>query len=209
MTEPMTEDFSNVANPRHSFLDTLYDALFHPISAFRALGESTPMHNRPLFYALAAVILVSALAPLIQLANVGGDPAGLVLAIPLSTIIGVAVWGFMGLTTGLLAYAFTGQARIRTFLTLSGLATLPWLFMGPVSALKFGLGPMGTGIAILGALLVWLWSVLLFGLALMITYRMTVERAMIVLATPFVTLLILLGWILGFFSNIRQLAFHL
>ncbi|WP_373532431.1 YIP1 family protein [Vampirovibrio sp.] len=207
MSEPITTQHSPAE--KLNFLDTLYDTLFHPIATFRALDEAAPVQPQPLFYALTAVIAISALAPVIQMANVGGDTGGLALGIPLSSIAGVAIWAFMGLTTGLLAYAFTGQAKIRTFLTLSGLATLPWLLMGPVSVLKFGLGPIGAVIAILGALLVWLWSVLLFGLALMVTYRMTVERAMIVLATPFITLLILLGWILGFFGNVRQLVFHL
>lgn len=204
MSEPMTNEHTP-----NNFLDTLYDTLFHPIITFRALDETETTNPKFLFYALTAVITVSALAPLIQLANTGGDFGGLALGIPFSTIIGVAVWGFMALTTGLWAYAFTGHARIRTFLTLSGLATLPWILMGPVSVLKFGLGPIGTAIAVLGALLIWLWSVLLFGLALMITYRMTIERALIVLATPFTTQLILLAWIFGFFGNVRQLAFHL
>jgi hypothetical protein len=209
MSEPITNDHTPAESLKSNFLDTLYDTLFHPIITFRALDETETANPHFLFYALAAVITVSALAPLIQLANTGGDFGGLALGIPFSTIIGVAVWGFMALTTGLWAYAFTGHARIRTFLTLSGLATLPWILMGPVSVLKFGLGPIGTAIAVLGALLIWLWSVLLFGLALMITYRMTIERALIVLATPFTTQLILLAWIFGFFGNVRQLAFHL
>jgi hypothetical protein len=209
MSEPMTNEQPPAGSLKNNFLDILYDTLFHPIITFRALDETEATNPQFLFYALAAIITVSALAPLIQLANTGGDLGGLPLGIPVSTLIGVAVWGFMGLATGLWAYAFTGHARIRTFLTLSGLATLPWILMGPVSVLKFGLGPMGAAIAVLGALLIWLWSVLLFGLALMITYRMTIERALIILATPFTTQLILLAWIFGFFGNVRQLAFHL
>lgn len=210
MAEPMTDDFQDASRPpQQSFLDAFYNTLFHPVSTFRALGEVSPMHNRALFYALLAVILVSAMAPLVQMANSGGKPASLILAIPSSTISGVIIWGFMGLTIGLLSYAYTGQARIRTFLSLSGLATLPWVLIGPASVLKFGLGPAGLAIYVLLALLIWLWSVLLFGLALMTTYRMTVERALIVLVTPFIAQLILLGWIFGFWGNVSQLAAHL
>lgn len=209
MAEVMSEASQSDQKPQQGFLDTLYSTLFHPISTFRALGETTPMHNRALFYALFTVIFVSAIAPLVKMANTGGQPADLVFAIPVSMISGVIIWAFMGLVTGLLAYAFTGQARTRTFLALSGLAVLPWILMGPVSILKFGIGPIGAGLCIFGALLIWLWSVLLFGLALMNAYRMTIERALILLATPFVAQLILLGWTMGFAGNIRQLAAHL
>lgn len=209
MTDATTESLHPEPQNQLGFLDVLYNTLFHPVSTFQGLAESTVSPNRPLFYALITVILVSAMAPLVKIANMGGQPIELVFAMPTSTVAGVIVWGMMTLLIGLLAYAFTGQARFRTFLTLSGLAALPWLLMGAVCVLKFGIGPVGSALSIIGTLLIWLWSVLLFGLALMHTYRMTAERAMILLATPFAAQFILLGWILGFAGNIRQLAAHL
>ncbi len=209
MNATMTEACASPENPESGFfdpLDTLYNSLFHPVVTFKTLTETENLPGRIHFHALCAVILISALAPAVQLANRGGDAVSLSWAIPLSALAGVFAWAFTGLCTGLLAFAFTGKARIGHFLTLSGLATLPWLLLGPISLVKFGLGPVGTGLAILCAMAIWLWSVYLFGLALMMTYRMTIERALIVLATPFVTLLFLLGWILGFVDNIRLLS---
>lgn len=208
MTAPNIETLSS-EQPPQGFLDSLYNTLFHPIATFQALGEPTSAPGKTLFYALFTVIFVSAIAPLVKMANTGGQPGDLALAIPLSTVAGVIIWAFTGLLISLLAYAFTGQTRIRTFLTLSGLAVIPWILMGPVSVLKFGMGSLGSGISILGTLLIWLWSVLLFGLALMNTYRMTVERMLIILATPFAAQCVLLGWVMGFIGNIRQLASHL
>lgn len=187
-------------------LETLYNSLFHPVATFKSVAESETLPSRVYVQALSAVILISALAPAIQLANQGGNAGNLSWAIPLSAIAGVFAWAFTGLCTGLLAFAFTGKARIGHFLTLTGLATLPWLLLGPISLVKFGLGPVGAGLAILCAMVIWLWSVYLFGMALIMTYRMTIERMLIVLATPFVTQLFLLGWILGFLDNIRLLS---
>ncbi len=191
--------------------ELFYQALFHPCATFNAIAESEVRghQNRLLFYALISVVIVSAMAPVVALMNTGGNAEDLVLAIPLGTLVGVGVWGFMGLAISLFSFAFTGKSNVKPFLILSGLATLPWVLMAPVSLLKVGLGGVGMALSILGALLIWLWSVLLFALALMVTYRMTIERVLIVLAAPFVALLILLGWIVGFTDNIRQLAPHL
>jgi hypothetical protein len=209
MNATIAEECANPENPEFgcaNALDTLYNTLFHPVLTFKTLTETETLPGRVYFHALCAVILVSALAPAVQLANRGGDAVSLSWAIPLSAIAGVLAWAFTGLCTGLLSFAFTGNARIAQFLTLSGLATLPWLFLGPISLIKFGLGPVGSGLAIVCAMATWLWSVYLFGMALITTYRMTIERALIVLATPLVALLFLLSWILGFVDNIRLLS---
>lgn len=190
------------------FMDQFYNALFYPVSTFKTIGSLEKPGNGLLFQALMAVVLVSGIAPIVQLINVGGQPGDLVFAIPTGVIIGVAAWGFMGLVIALASYAFTGESRIKTFLTLSGFATLPWLLMGSTSLFKIGLGPFGVALSVIGALLIWLWSVLLFALALMVTYRMTLERVMLVLAAPFVTMIILLAWIIGFIDNVRQLVPH-
>ena len=155
-----------------------------------------------------SVVVISALAPLLQLANQGGDPWSLIWKIPVSGLVGVMLWGLMGLLIGLFSYAFVGKSRSKSFLTLSGLATLPWVFMGPVSLLKMGLGPVGLVAFVLLALLVWLWSVLLFALALAETYKMSPDRVLIILAAPFALSVVLLAWLGGFIGNISQLAFH-
>ena len=196
---------------RACYLELFYAVLFHPVSTFKSIAadvHGTQGDNRLLFFSLISVVLISTIAPLVQLAAVGGNVSMLVLTLPLSAISGLLVWGIMGLIIGLLAYAFTGEAKIRTFLTLSGLATLPWILMGPICLLKVGLGGPGLVLSVLLALVVWLWSILLFALAVTQTYRMTAERVLIVLAAPFAMSMVLLAWIVGFVENIRQLGPH-
>lgn len=207
LEQPQSGDF-NSENIRGSYLELFYAALFHPVQAFKDIAAEPQANSRLLFFATITVVLVSTLAPLVHMTNQGGNPSSLVWAMPLSAVMGTMIWGLMGLLISLLAYAFTGQSRVRTFLTLSGLATLPWIFMGPVAMLKIGLGPVGLILFVLLALGVWLWSVLLFALALAETYQMTPERVMIVLAAPFAMFVVLLSWMCGFIDNIRQLAFH-
>lgn len=203
-SEPITvDDFQN------SYLALFYATLFHPVQAFTGISRMPEWNSRLLFFSIISVVLVSTLAPLVHMATLGGNPSQLVWAMPLSAVGGVMLWGLMGLLIALLAYAFCGKARIAVFLTLSGLATLPWVLMGPVSMLNVGLGPLGGLLFMLLALGVWLWSVILFALALAETYGMTPDRVLIILAAPFAMSLVLLCWLLGFIDNIRQWAFHL
>ena len=217
MSEPIAEQFAaepslvdefSAENFQTSYLTLFYGTLFHPLQTFKSISQSSQPGSRLLFFAIMSVVLVSTLAPLIHMASQGGHPSSLVWTMPLSAVSGTIIWGFMGLLIGLLAYAFIGQSRVGQFLTLSGLATLPWVLMGPITMLKVGLGSFGVIIFVLLALGVWLWSVLLFALALAETYGMTPERVLIILAAPFAMSLVLLGWMFGFIDNIRQLAFH-
>ncbi len=207
--QPVPDDFNPQAI-QGSYLELFYATLFHPVRTFALIAAETsaPLGNRQLFFASLSVVGISALAPLLQLANQGGETVSLFWQIPLSAVAGVILWGLMGLFISLFAYAFTAQARAKTFLALSGLATLPWILMGPVSLLKIGLGPVGVIAFVLLALLVWLWSVLLFALALAETYKMSPERVLIILAAPFALSGVLLAWVAGFIDNISQLAFH-
>jgi hypothetical protein len=127
------------------------------------------------------------------------------LTIPVSIFFGASLWCFVGLFVGLWSYAFSGQTRIRTFMTLSGLGTLPWLFMAPISTLRTDFGFYGALLCFALSLLIWLWVIFLFAMALTQTYRMTAEKVVIVLAAPFAMFLVFAGWGLGFLLNLRQL----
>src|SRR5262249_32774558 len=158
--EPFGPSSGTFAQLEESYPDLLYAVLFHPIATFKTLAAEHNLSNRMLLYALFSVILISALLPVIQLISMGGKPAILAFTIPLSVMIGTLIWVLMAVIIALLSYAFANQTRFRTFLILSGLATLPWLLMGPVSLLKYGLGPIGAVLCAGFGLLIWLWSVL-------------------------------------------------
>jgi len=199
----------DIEDLQSSYLYLFYMSLFHPLQTFKVIGRSRLPGGRLVSLAALSVLLISILAPLIDMSVQGGNPTNLVWSLPWSAVLGVAVWGAAGLLISLLGYAFTGKTRISQFLTLSGLATLPWIFMGPVSMLKVGLGPLGALLFVILGLLIWLWSVLLFALALAETYEMSPDRVLVVLAAPFAMSLVLLSWLLGFIDNVRLLALHL
>ncbi len=201
-----TDAFLTLPNLKADCLNLFYGVLFYPVRTFRLIAAEPHPGNRLLFLALVTVLLISTLAPIVAISGAGGKIGSLALAMPFSAFSGLLVWGFVGLVIGLLSYAFTGKTRLLTFLTLSGLATLPWIFVGPISLLKIGVGGVGLAFSALFGLLIWLWSVILFALALVATYNMSAERVIIVLAAPFAMSLIWFGWITGFMVNIIQLA---
>lgn len=210
MTEPVYTD-STIRSSEElssSYLNLLYAVLFHPVQTFKILAADKEPSQRILLYALLSVVLVSAAMPIIHFAGVGAKAASLAIAIPASTVMGIFVWAFVALVIGMLSYAFSSQTRYRTLLVLSGLALLPWLLMAPVSLLKVGLGAIGAILCAVFGLTIWLWTILLFAVAIVITYAMTAERVMIILAMPFVMTLIFFGWIFGFFNNISSLVPH-
>jgi hypothetical protein len=192
--------------PRTNFLDVIYGSLFQPLSTFQRIAQPEKADNTHVFYALLVVLLISSSTPLVRMMNIGGDPSDLTLGIPTSALLGALAWSAIALTIGLLAYAFTGKTRIQTFLTLSGLATLPWLLLGPISLFKLGLGSVGFVLATTLSLGVWLWAVILFAIAIMVTYQMSVDRVLIILIMPWAMSLVFFAWIAGFASNISQLA---
>lgn len=205
MTGPENAPEITLGSLRANWFDLMYATLFYPVRTFRVIAAEEQPGNRLLFFALITVVLISSLAPIVQLANLGGRASSLAMTMPFSAVLGTLIWIFMALVISGMAMAFSGQSRIRTFLILSGLATLPWLLMGPVSLLKIGLGTVGLLLYWFLSIAVWLWSILLFIVALMNTYHMTAERVAIVMVMPFVMLLVLMGWLASLVNNLRQL----
>lgn len=194
---------------RNDFLELLYAALFQPKTLYEAIArdlEASPVSNRLLLFSILSVVVISALSPVLQTINAGGEPHGLMWTVPLFAFNGLLTWAFVGVVIGLSAYAFLGRARIVTLLVLSAMATLPWLLMAPISLLKVGIGSIGVVFSVIFGFIIWLWTVVLFALAIKVTYQMTVDRVLIVLILPFVMSAILLGWVIGFFVNIFQLS---
>lgn len=189
-----------------NYLDLFYSTLFHPVNTFKTLAQAAVPSKRLLFYALVSVALVSAINPIISLPYLESSPVSLLIRIPISTVLGITVWVFTALVVSVLCYVFTEKTPFRKFLVLSGLATLPWLFLGPVSLLKVGLGVAGVVSSAILGLTIWLWSVILFVLALIHSYQLSPERTLILLFMPFIAIIIGLGWMVGFIGNVQQLG---
>lgn len=187
---------------RGNFLDLFYGTLFQPLKTFRGLASVELPGNKPLFYALLSVLLVSGLAPIVQMAHVGGKPADLVLSIPLSAVGGFIIWVWIAGMMALSAYTLIGRSRLRMFLVLSGLSMLPALLLGPISLLNIGVA--GLLLCAIPAMLVWLWTSLLFTLAIMSTYDITADRAIILLCLPVLLMFTGLGACIGFIGTLLQ-----
>lgn len=206
MADPIPfPDVSRQLALRGGFPDLLYGTLFQPLKTFSGMAAAVHPGNRPLFYALVSVLLTSSLMPVVQMAQMGGDPADLTFSIPISALGGLIAWIGAGTLTALAAYAFTGKARFRMFLLLSGLALLPGLLLGPVSLLGIGPEPVALLLRALPTLLIWVWSSLLFALAIMATYEMSIERVFIILCMPVFVLLAGLGGVISFIGMLLQL----
>lgn len=201
----MAHPSETVMHPNNHYLNVFYNVLFHPIRTYRDIAAEEKAGNNLLLYGLLTIIYISATGPIVSAAGKGAILALLVAEIPLQVVAGVAMWVFMGVVIGVLSYTFTGQSRLKTFLTLSALASLPWIFMGPIALLYQNLGGLSGFLAVLAGLLVWIWSVFLFALAVTMTYRLTAEKTMVILAMPLLMTLIFLAWTTGFVVNILRL----
>jgi hypothetical protein len=191
-----------MAGTYDSFLDLTYDVLFHPIRAFRTVADETPPRNRWLGYALIILVFVSGSGPILSSIGKANSFGGLVFSIPMLSLWGLFIWFFMALVMAMLGYIFRGQTSMKTFLTLSALATLPWIFLGPIILLKHTAGILGSIVGAFGVLVIWLWTVVLFAMAVSITYRLTVDRLILFLILPLMMGLVYCAWFVGFIANL-------
>ena len=100
------------------FLDRLYGTLFLPDQTFTALAE-TPAVNQ----GAMVVALVNSLEAL----RLGRGA----VAIPFAIIGGLIGWAWLGLVLQQLAKVFNVNIPLQKILTLTGFASLPWLFIAP------------------------------------------------------------------------------
>jgi hypothetical protein len=200
---------SPAPSPNH-FLQVFYGILFHPVQEFeRIRDEAAGEKNLLLLYGILFVLVMSGLSPLLRYmggSSSAGDLLGLMFQVPLQAVAGLVMWGVMGSVISLLAYAFSGNSRFQNFLILSAFATVPWLLMVPLALIKQSLGLPGVFLGTTAGMVVWLWTVLLFALAVGVTYQLSLERVLIVLVMPFLMVGLSFLWLLGFFLNLFRLV---
>jgi hypothetical protein len=201
MAEPIPfPEVPRQINTRNSFLDLIFGTLFQPLKTFR--HASGPNSSRGVMIsAIYSVALVSMTTAVVQLIANNDSPAQLSYLIPLKIIFGLLCWLWSGLVVGLTAQAFTGKMQLNTFLRLSGLAVLPGIFLAPVMLVAQGANlsdwsSFAVLIYNLPALLIWIWSSLLFTLALVVTYQMDGERVFLFLLAP---VMVVMSFFIGAF----------
>lgn len=182
----------------NNFFENFYETLFCPNKAFDRLKELKPVAQ-----AFLIVIFISALNNLLNY-----DPKEGVISIFFlgfgilgSAISGLLSWLFFAVFIDMIARVFKYPPRLKEFLTLSGFALIPWIFLGPVNLFKtagFGLEALG----VLFNLIIWLWVTVLVFKAVMKTYELTFGRVVILLTIPFLGGFIAFNWFIGFISTL-------
>ncbi len=196
----MSDTYNNIEIKKYDFFENIYGTLFYPTKTFEELKQSPPI-----LQALGIVIAISILKPLINSSfpdnsNLGWFIYGLFSA----GISGIIKWVFFAAFVEALASIFKKGGNFKKFLTLSAFALIPWIFIGPVALLKTG-GIFASLIGILFGLTIWIWATVLTVFAAMKAYEISSGRVLILIAVPFIGVIIFLSWVAGFFSTLFQI----
>ncbi len=184
------------------FLNILYNILVSPSQEFRVVSIGPVPKNALLAYGTAIVLIVSGLGVIYS--PFVSSTEGLLFKILFAAITGLIFWLFTALVFSTTAYIFGMRGRPQTFLILTAYAVLPWIFLPVVMLFKGILGAFGNTIVIFGSLGIWLWSVILFLMALKYTYNLTLERVLLAGTIPILMTFIGISWLSGFFYNLVQ-----
>lgn len=182
------------------FLNIAYNILVHPSQEFKVVSVGPVPKDILLAYGAVIVFLVSGIGVLYS--PMIATTSGLFLKFLLSATTGLILWLFTGTVFSTAAYIFGTRGRPQTLLILTAYATLPWVLLPSVMLFKGTLGAFGQTISILGSLGIWLWTVILFLMALRYTYNLTLERVLLAAGLPIMMTFLGIGWISGFFFNL-------
>ncbi|MEB3207143.1 MAG: Yip1 family protein [Vampirovibrionales bacterium] len=202
--------------PGRSFLQLVYGTLFHPVDTFQStavfLSDARQL-NPLLALAIAITGVVTMLSPLLDFMNrqsAMGSWGNPLLQMPIAGICGIFNWLLIGGLFALLAYGFTGKARYQSLLVLSAFSLIPLLFQLPaillLSAFSGPLNIMMSLIGLMGGFLAWIWSALLFLLALGVTYDLTVDRTLLVSFSPAILCVLGLVGVITFLMQVFRLV---
>ena len=185
---------------KDNILSYIYGTLFSPVKTFDDIIESP---TSKVFESLCVIIIVS----FIQSLGVFDSSSFLYLGVYLVSyiIIAVASWVFVACIISLFCWIFSKQQNINMILTLTGFSILPWLFM-PVMGLFKTIGMGGLVLSIFLNFVIWVWTVILFILAVSKGANITLDKTIVLIITPFVGVIVVVAWLSGFISNIIYFA---
>jgi hypothetical protein len=187
--------------PLKQFLNIVYNILFHPTQEFRVVAIGPVPKDLLLVYSILFVLFISGMGIIYSPMVISTD--GLAFKILISALTGLLFWLFSGAVFSITAFVFGRRGRPLTLLILTGYATLPWLFL-PVMMQFKAFGAIGNTIAIFGSLGLWLWSTILYLMAIKYTYELSLERILLAASLPILMAFLGLSWVGGFFFNLAQ-----
>lgn len=182
------------------FLQNIYGLITAPVITLKKLKQ-----NNPLAQGFIIVTAISMLTPIFNnMLNNDNFFTGSILALSIfSLAVGIISWiafaGFMEL----FAYVFNQNGNFKTMLTLSAFSLIPWILLGPAFLLKQA-GPIFEGIGILISFFIFIWALILFFVAVAISYNLTATRCIIFALMPFIASIIHLYWFIYFIQNLIQ-----
>jgi len=198
----MNDIYDNADAKKNDFFEDVYGVLFCPKETFGRLRQ-----NPPIIEALAIVVAVSVLSPLINASFTDVQSLNwFVFSLFSVSFTGIIKWVFFAAFVEGLASIFKkgGKDKFKALLALSGFALLPWLFIAPVTLLKTG-GILFSLLGVLAGIAIWIWTTILTIFAAMKVYDISSGRILLLLAVPFIGGIVFFNWIIGFFTTLTKL----
>ncbi|VBB06368.1 Hypothetical protein LUCI_1599 [Lucifera butyrica] len=180
------------------FMELIYDVLFSPGKAFPEIAA-----GRYVRYSLAAMLL-SIIIPLgaIYLAlKTAGLPQAVHVVIVIQVLGSLIVWFLGAAVWNLVAEFFGGRGTGLGLFTALGFAQLPRIFLVPLGVLSMVLPAeirsfwlAATGLVVL------FWTLTLDVYAIRGAYTFSVAKAVLVLLTPLLAMIIMMIMVIAFMS---------
>ena len=191
---------------RHKFdtlFDNLYNVLFNTNEGLEIIKEEKPLHEAALIVVLVSVLDNLVSMNVFQTSNVFLTSLSLVF----TAIMGLLSWLFFAAFFEITSYVFGQSGKMKTFLTLSGFALVPWLFLATIELLKNSNNSVFQFIGIVLGLFIWLRSVILIIKSLRTTYDLTLTKTVVLMLLPIFGGIILFSWLFGFFYTLMKILF--
>lgn len=184
----------------NSLLENAYGSIFHPTSTFEKMSE---IEKPPVLQAFIILVLISIIEAITSFSGTNIIAFGLITFAYI--FIAVISWFFVGAILDFFYSTFSRSHRLDHILTVTAFSLLPWLLIAPIDLYKHA-GIMGIAVAIVLSLLVWVWTVVLFVLALTKVLQISIGRTILLLLMPFLGTIIALSWLSGFISNLMSIT---
>ena len=182
------------------FLELLYDVLFHPGSALRVIAT-----ERKVGYSLGA-FLISILIPLWAVVfglKTAGISAAVSIVVLIQIIGSLLLWVVGSAVFGLIAEFFGGRGTAMGLLAGIGFAHVPRIFIVPLLVVSSVLPEViQTMFIALSGIVVVFWTLALHAIAVREAYDLSLARAVLVLGTPLLAVVVFFLVMLVFAGSI-------
>ena len=185
----------------NGLFDNIYKVIVSPDKGFEKIkGEDS------LSFALVIIVFLTIFMHILRFEHSGSisNFGACLFTMQFSVIFGIFIWFITGLFFELLAKPFDKSGNLKTYLSLSAYALVPSIFFAPASAIK-ALGSAGYFLGVIGELSIYVWVVYLSLKAIRIAYNLKFSRVFFLIAVPFVSWIMLIIWMIGFFADMNYI----